>query len=218
MHRADASGGLEADARARLLVVLADGLAHGVGGLGRGGGLLLAGAGLDEVGPGIHGQYRGFLHVLHRAEGAGFEDDFQRALLARLLQFLNFVAHGLVVSGKELTYGDDDVYLVGALHDGHGGFGHLHFGEGLRRGEAAADAGDVHVLHFEGVAHYLGEDGTKEGTAIAFPVINHDNDWASKMPWTVVDKGDTRVSLTLIDTPESYKSIPYHFEVMTTYV
>lgn len=62
---------------------------------------------------------------------------------------------------------------------------------------------------------YLSESGTEEGMAIAFPVINQN--WASKLPWTVVDKGDTRVSLTLIDTPESYKVFPYHFEVMTTY-
>ena len=51
---------------------------------------------------------------------------------------------------------------------------------------------------------YLGEKETEEGMAIAFPVIDQDNNWASKLPWTVVDKGDTRVSLTLIDTPESY--------------
>lgn len=64
---------------------------------------------------------------------------------------------------------------------------------------------------------YLGENGTEEGMAIAFPVISQDKNWASKLPWTVVDKGDTRVSLTLIDTPESYKIFPYHFEIMTTY-
>lgn len=64
---------------------------------------------------------------------------------------------------------------------------------------------------------YLGEQESEEGMALAFPVIDQDNNWASKLPWTVVDKGDTRVSLTLIDTPESYKRFPYHFEVMTTY-
>lgn len=64
---------------------------------------------------------------------------------------------------------------------------------------------------------YLNDQEAKEGMAIAFPVIDGDNNWASKLPWTVVDKGDTRVSLTLIDTPESYQSFPYHFEVMTTY-
>lgn len=86
--------------------------------------------------------------------------------------------------------------------------------------QVSVDENGAKVAHLISVTdnyNYLGEEGTKEGTAIAFPVINHDNDWASKMPWTVVDKGDTRVSLTLIDTPESYKSFPYHFEVMTTY-
>ena len=86
--------------------------------------------------------------------------------------------------------------------------------------QVSVDENGAKVAHLISVTDnydYLGEEGTKEGTAIAFPVINHDNDWASKMPWTVVDKGDTRVSLTLIDTPKSYKKFPYHFEVMTTY-
>ena len=65
---------------------------------------------------------------------------------------------------------------------------------------------------------YLNENGAKEGVAVAFPVIDQDQSWTDKLPWTVVDKGDTRVSLTMIDTPESYKAFPYHFEVMTTYV
>lgn len=64
---------------------------------------------------------------------------------------------------------------------------------------------------------YLSENGLEEGMAITFPVIDQEKNWAGKLPWTVVDKGDTRVSLTLIDTPESYKIFPYHFEVMTTY-
>ena len=64
---------------------------------------------------------------------------------------------------------------------------------------------------------YLGEQESEEGMALAFPVMDQADNLANKLPWTVVDKGDTRVSLTLIDTPESYKSFPYHFEVMTTY-
>lgn len=75
----------------------------------------------------------------------------------------------------------------------------------------------AHLISVTDNFDYLGEQENEEGMAIAFPVINHDNDWASKVPWTVVDKGDTRVSLTLIDTPESYKKFPYHFEVMITY-
>lgn len=75
----------------------------------------------------------------------------------------------------------------------------------------------VHLVSETDNYDFLGENGTKEGMAIAFPVIDQDQNWISKLPWTVVDKGDTRVSLTLIDTPESYKVFPYHFEVMTTY-
>lgn len=58
---------------------------------------------------------------------------------------------------------------------------------------------------------------TTESVAVAFPVIDQEDSWSSDLPWTVVDKGDTRVSLMMIDTPESYKVFPYHFEVMTTY-
>ena len=75
----------------------------------------------------------------------------------------------------------------------------------------------AHLISIKDNYDYLDERETKESMAIAFPVIDQDNNWASKLPWTVVDKGDTRVSLTLIDTAESYKSFPYHFEVMATY-
>lgn len=75
----------------------------------------------------------------------------------------------------------------------------------------------IHLVSDTDNYDYLGETETKEGMAIAFPVIDQDQSWADKLPWTVVDKGDTRVSLTMIDTPESYKAFPYHFEVMTTY-
>ncbi|MEB3364895.1 hypothetical protein SDC49_19180 [Lactobacillus sp. R2/2] len=37
------------------------------------------------------------------------------------------------------------------------------------------------------------------------------------MPWTIVDKGDSRVSLALIDDAASYKKFPFHFEVILTY-
>lgn len=75
----------------------------------------------------------------------------------------------------------------------------------------------VHLVSDTDNYDYLGENGTKEGVAIAFPVIEQEKSWTDKLPWTVVDKGDTRVSLMMIDTPESYKAFPYHFEVMTTY-
>ena len=47
LHGVQASGGLESHAASRQLVILLDGLAHHVGGFRRGGGLLLARAGLD---------------------------------------------------------------------------------------------------------------------------------------------------------------------------
>ena len=75
----------------------------------------------------------------------------------------------------------------------------------------------AHLVSLTDQFNYLGEQESEEGMALAFPVIDQADNLANKLPWTVVDKGDTRVSLTLIDTPESYKSFPYHFEVMTTY-
>lgn len=76
------------------------------------------------------------------------------------------------------------------------------------------------------LAHYISKkdnvdyllNGEEQGKAtISFPEIDQENNWAIKLPWTVVDKGDARVSLTLIDTADSYKHFPYHFEVMATY-
>lgn len=62
------------------------------------------------------------------------------------------------------------------------------------------------------------KNGEEQGKAvISFPEVGEENDLAKKLPWTVVDKGDARVSLTLIDSAESYKKFPYHFEVMATY-
>lgn len=75
----------------------------------------------------------------------------------------------------------------------------------------------AHLVSLTDQFDYLGEQESEEGMALAFPVMDQADNLANKLPWTVVDKGDTRVSLTLIDTPESYKSFPYHFEVMTTY-
>lgn len=64
---------------------------------------------------------------------------------------------------------------------------------------------------------YLKSQDGQEKVAVAFPAIDQEKNWALELPWTVVDKGDSRVSLTLIDTEESYKYFPYHFEVVLTY-
>lgn len=78
-------------------------------------------------------------------------------------------------------------------------------------------AGIAHLISKKDNYDYL-DNGEKQGKAIiSFPGIDRENNWANKLPWTVVDKGDARVSLTLIDSAESYKQFPYHFEIMTTY-
>lgn len=64
---------------------------------------------------------------------------------------------------------------------------------------------------------YLKNSEKQENVAVAFPAIDQEKNWAQILPWTVVDKGDSRVSLTLIDTKESYHDFPYHFEVVLTY-
>lgn len=64
---------------------------------------------------------------------------------------------------------------------------------------------------------YLKNSEKQENMAVAFPAIDREKNWALTLPWTVVDKGDSRVSLTLIDTEESYRDFPYHFEVVLTY-
>lgn len=51
---------------------------------------------------------------------------------------------------------------------------------------------------------YLKSQDGQEKVAVAFPAIDQEKNWALELPWTVVDKGDSRVSLTLIDTEESY--------------
>ncbi|MDF7638047.1 aldose epimerase [Lactobacillus sp. ESL0791] len=64
---------------------------------------------------------------------------------------------------------------------------------------------------------YFKDNNAQQKITIAFPAISSEKDWAALLPWTVVDKGDTHVSLTLIDTKESYQVFPYHFEVVITY-
>lgn len=64
---------------------------------------------------------------------------------------------------------------------------------------------------------YFTNGETQEKAILSFPGEDSENNWMAELPWTVVDKGDARVSLTLIDTTDSYKKYPYHFEVMVTY-
>lgn len=76
----------------------------------------------------------------------------------------------------------------------------------------------VHLITKTAKEDYLLNKDKQENVAIAFPAIASEENLALDLPWTVVDKGDARVSLTMIDTPQSYKKFPYHFELMITYV
>ncbi len=52
---------------------------------------------------------------------------------------------------------------------------------------------------------------------VSFEGADQKENWAELLPWTIVDKGDSRVSLALIDDAASYKKFPFHFEVILTY-
>lgn len=75
----------------------------------------------------------------------------------------------------------------------------------------------THIVAKTSKDDYLQNKDKQENVAIAFPAIAPEENLALDLPWTVVDKGDVRVSMTMIDTPESYKKFPYHFELMVTY-
>lgn len=79
------------------------------------------------------------------------------------------------------------------------------------------DARLAHIISKQGDIDYLADGTKQEKTAVVFPAAGDEDNLALKLPWIVVDKGDARVSLTLIDTPSSYKKYPYHFELMVTY-
>lgn len=67
--------------------------------------------------------------------------------------------------------------------------------------------------HFD----FLQDEDKSVNLAFAFPSIKPADSLTLALPWTVVDKGDARVSLTMIDNAASYKRFPYHFELMVTY-
>lgn len=87
--------------------------------------------------------------------------------------------------------------------------------------QVSVDESGAQMTHLVAKTHnydFLQDKDQQENIAIAFPAIVSTKDLALDLPWTVVDKGDARVSLTMIDTPKSYKEFPYHFEAMVTYV
>ncbi|MDF7668848.1 MULTISPECIES: aldose epimerase [unclassified Lactobacillus] len=64
---------------------------------------------------------------------------------------------------------------------------------------------------------YFKSDAAQEKLTVVFPSADQGENWAELLHWTVVDKGDARVSLALIDDAVSYKKFPYHFEMILTY-
>jgi len=64
---------------------------------------------------------------------------------------------------------------------------------------------------------YFKDEDTQKQLEIIFKGAGQEENLAAILPWTVVDKGDSRVSLALIDDNSSYKKFPYHFEAILTY-
>ena len=92
----------------------------------------------------------------------------------------------------------------------------------------------THVVDKTTNADYIWNGSEWERHApILFPVIGKSNDnkyilngkiyemkqhgFARDYPWTVVDKGDDRVSLTLTENEETLTVYPFHFSLMVTY-
>lgn len=65
---------------------------------------------------------------------------------------------------------------------------------------------------------YFKDGNTQKKLEVAFLPADDGENLAELLPWTVVDKGDARVSLALIDSSASYKKFPFHFEAILTYV
>ena len=131
MHGVESARRLEAHLYAGLLVILLDGVAHHVGSFGSGSRLLLAGARLDVVGAGVHGQQAGLLDVGGRGEQSCLQDNLQLALATHGLQLAYLVTYGLVVAAQEGAHAHHHVYLGGSVLECEGGLGHLHLDESL---------------------------------------------------------------------------------------
>ncbi|RMC23686.1 MULTISPECIES: aldose epimerase [unclassified Lactobacillus] len=77
----------------------------------------------------------------------------------------------------------------------------------------------VNLVSKNNQSDYFKDGDTQNRLKIVFAENGQDEkNLAELLPWTVVDKGDARVSLTLIDNSASYKKFPYHFEVIVSYV
>lgn len=86
---------------------------------------------------------------------------------------------------------------------------------------AAVDEKDAKLVNFvsqHDQIDYFKDGDMQKKLGVTFLGDGQGENWAKLLPWTVVDKGDSRVSLALIDDSESYKKFPYHFEVILTYI
>lgn len=86
---------------------------------------------------------------------------------------------------------------------------------------AAVDEKDAQLVNFvsqHDQIDYFKDGDSQKKLGIAFMGDNQGENWAELLPWTVVDKGDARVSLALIDDSASYKKFPYHFEAILSYI
>lgn len=64
---------------------------------------------------------------------------------------------------------------------------------------------------------YFKDIDAQKALEVIFRGAELEDNLADILPWTVVDKGDSRVSLALIDDNSSYKKFPFHFEAILTY-
>lgn len=86
---------------------------------------------------------------------------------------------------------------------------------------AAVDEKGAQLVNFvsqHDQVDYFKDGDTQKKLGVTFTGTEKGENWAELLPWTVVDKGDARVSLALIDDSASYKKFPYHFEAVLTYV
>lgn len=75
----------------------------------------------------------------------------------------------------------------------------------------------VHFVSQSSQTDYFKDSASQKMLEVTFTGADQEENWAELLSWTIVDKGDSRISLALIDNNSSYKKFPYHFEVILTY-
>ena len=162
----DPAGRLHADHLAGLLAEVADRLEHHQGDGQRGGGLHLAGGGLDEVAAGHHPQPARAADVVVGLQLAGLEDHLEVSAPAGLADGDDLVVHVLVAAGEEGAAVDDHVDLVGPGLHGVLGVGELDVEGGAAAGERGGDGGHVDAAVAEGLlgdCDHVGVDADRGG-------------------------------------------------------